>query len=193
MAPVELSIFRDNTNESNTLSTTLLPGQLVSLIEIPNTSLDAAPSSGIFFSGGFSAPSFSPFTFFALSDGTKTFGDLLAQENSQITAHTGLTFTPFTIPTGPTSFVTAFKTAPFDPATVSIFWDANTTMDLANFGLEVEQPSTATPEPGTLLLVSICLLALSCRSWGIVSGGARRGRPILHLLLTYLRLPKRCC
>jgi hypothetical protein len=156
-----LLISSDFTGESNQLSAPLFGGQLARLVEIPQASPSIVPLAGTTFGSSFSTPAFGPFTFNVSADGTKSEVTLLGQLNSQITTDTGLSFTPFTIPTGPTLSITAFQSSLFDPSSVSITWDANTGLDLANFGLVVEPASV--PEPTSFLLLGTGLAAVARR------------------------------
>jgi len=161
----QVTIISDNTGENLTsLSVGFSPpGQLVSLIEIPTPNGSAIPPPGTTFAGALSAPSFSPFTFGASGDGTKTAATLLSEMNSDITASTGNATLPglscsipITIPTGPSSSVVGCRSAPFDPTAVEISWDENTASNLVNFGLLV------VPEPSSVVLSVTGLIAL-CR------------------------------
>jgi len=154
-------VTKDGTAENSEIGMTLLPGASAQLVEIPNPNQDVIPAAGMFFSGGLFASSFAPFTFFAVGDGIQTVGALLGDMNSQITAQTGISFFPATFNVNATETAQGFESSPFDPASVSIFWDANTSLDLANFGLISEAPTTATPEPATVLLIGVSLIALS--------------------------------
>jgi hypothetical protein len=154
------TVVSDNTKESNTLTEGGLgPSQQAVLIEIP-ANLIGTPAAGTTFGGVFNAPFSGPVTFGVTANGSQTYSQLLNNLNLSFTAATGLSLNSFVFDLGGSLFPprTGFRTGPFDPPTVSITWDANTSLDLANFGLEVVNA----PEPGTALLVGTGLLAL----WG---------------------------
>ncbi len=155
----KLVVVSDTTGEFTSISAHLAVGQKASLIEVPTSTPGAVPAAGTTFTGGLFAPSFA-ITFFESANGTSTATNLVGQMNSQIMPFTG-TFGPITILTGPTSFVTGFQTPFFDPPSASIVWDANTGLDLANFGIEVGP--TPVPEPASVLLISTAIVPLWCR------------------------------
>jgi len=65
----------------------------------------------------------------------------------------------FDIPIYGTAGQIGWSTPYFDPLSASIFWDANTGLDLANFGVNV-QPAP-TPEPGSLTLLGSGLIGVA--------------------------------
>jgi hypothetical protein len=149
----------DNSKESNILTDPFLaPLQKAVLIEIP-ANVIGTPAAGTTFGGVFNAPFSGPVTFGTTANGSQTYFQVLNNLNLSLTAATGLSPNSLIFDLGGSLPPrTGFSYGPFDPSTVSITWDANTSLDLANFGLEV----VTAPEPGTALLVGTGLLALWC-------------------------------
>jgi hypothetical protein len=165
-----LWILEDTTFEFNQLSATLSPGGMAKFMEIPTPNPDAAPPAGMTFliSVANSNGSFG-FTNFVASDGVTPSGVLLA--NLLQPFFGPLAFNSNCDPSPPSPTVCS-STASFDPTTVSISWNGNTAQYLANFGLSVQD--AAVPEPATLLLVGMSLLALL--SWRRLSHRIRLKR-----------------
>ena len=154
-----LEILSDTTGESTSLSTSLAPRQLVSLIEIPVTNLDAVPPAGRIYQPDFFLDDGSVVsTTFVTSDGKKTAGMLLNNIFDQFAQDHLIFNIPVMDPN--TNDVVGFRTQAFDPTTATVDWDANTSLDLANFGLLVQSADTASPEPGTAFIVAACLIAI---------------------------------
>lgn len=155
-----VDIARDTTGEGNTLSVSLLnPGDKVQLMEVPNAGLSVLPAGTTFHISVFETIGPTPSIIVnatAAANGTETEAALLSMLNNDITAALGPFIGTFTIP-GISNI--GLLTAPFDPTTVSVEWDANTSLDLANFGLEIV-PGAA-PEPATLALLGIGLAGLA--------------------------------
>jgi len=62
-----------------------------------------------------------------------------------------------------TNTVIGYRTPLFDPITVTVEWDANTSLDLANFGVFVQSADASVPEPGTAFVMAACLIAIFLR------------------------------
>jgi hypothetical protein len=93
------------------------------------------------------------------ANGTASASTLLSSLNGQFAAQ-GLSFNVPIIDAGNLAIL-GYQTPFFDPSTVSIGWDGNTGLDLANFGLVLE--STPVPEPTSLLLLGTGLAAVARR------------------------------
>ena len=162
LVPLRSVMFlSDTTGENNSFSASFSPGQLAALIEIPGTDLNAVLPPGLtfqpdgFISGGLVS------TTFVRSDGIATKGMLLDSINSQF-ARDGFRFNiPVTDPK--TNSVIGFRTQLFDPITVTVEWDANTSLDLANFGLLVQSADASVPEPSMAFVMAACLIAIFLR------------------------------
>jgi hypothetical protein len=160
-----LAVVDDTTHESNSVTAFPPEGSRVRLVVVPTLDPHLVPPAGTTFTGALLSDAFTPFTFFVAADGQADATDLLGQMMTKMTTHTGLNFTPVIIPTGPTSSLSTWESDPFDPPSANIFWDANTSTDLANFGFEV------VPEPSLPLALGtawILVFALSRGSerWG---------------------------
>jgi hypothetical protein len=158
---VGVSINGDQTGESNTLS--IIPDEPYMILqEFPTLSPRVIPPMGTTFTGFVSAPSFPPFTFSVIQTGTQTAGQLFSQMQGLIASHMGVGCdTPIAVVVDPTLTIPGCQTAPFDPATFTIHWDANTSYYLGNFG--VEAAPAPVPEPTSLLLLGTALLGLRWR------------------------------
>jgi hypothetical protein len=146
-----VKIIKDETLEDNTISVAgiLAPGTLVSLTEtlVP---LSPIPNPGIEFNVSGKGPNFSAFNQTVVANGTDTAGQLLSQLNSGLERE-GINFnTPILDPNGN---LVGYSTPFFRADSADIFWNGNTGLDLANFGVTVE----TVPEPSSVILLLTAL------------------------------------
>ncbi|HEV3200742.1 MAG TPA: hypothetical protein VGZ73_22725 [Bryobacteraceae bacterium] len=172
-------ITDDFTGEFNLLSASKFGPQLASLVEIPGPNQNAVPPAGTTFStfamsdGAFGFN----FTAGAAADGIAPASTYLATINGQLASHGLFLNQPFFL----NGNLVGKKTSPFDPTTVTIGWGDTTSQYLANFGLLVQDAPV--PEPGTLILSCVGLLALTlpiCRKFDRVRRRSCRGSARAH-------------
>jgi hypothetical protein len=146
-------IGADTTREFTTVSSNLAPGELVKIDEI------LANPSGIppvgFYSGLFVYTPTIFGTFGASANGVDNGETVVNALDNSFASNFGITFGPVTSQ----GSLLVRSTDWFDPTTVSIGWDGNTSLYLATFGLEFQQPASV-PEPATLALLGIGLAGL---------------------------------
>jgi hypothetical protein len=126
------SITHDNTGETNTWSANLAPGQLARIDEWLADPAGIPPAG--FYSGLFVyTPTVG--TFGTTANGSDNGATVVDALDNSFTSHFGIAFGP---PTTNGSLIVRYSDW-FDPTTVSIGWDGNTALYLANLGRDVAQ------------------------------------------------------